>query len=306
MTSPVKWTTQQLQEDAEAAKSIFRRERLDEPLELYSRFFDAFVPIFRSVIEKLPDLSAKEPDPAILADMVRNKDKRTAFRYLTAPPISEDDLKTLAETTLSAASLTKNPDQAQRVRDIVLHVIDPHRFPWVVKSRLPEEHERQQAIIASAAMVAWKKVETSRRKDAKDVQEANVKELLRNLDFKEVAPRDIPLLDAAPALGEFCGESKLGDTRADLVVRLYDRRVMAIECKVSNSAVNSFKQVNHEAASKAAKWLRAFGERATVPSAVLGGVFNPSNLESAQLAGLALFWGFRLQDLGDFIRSAKP
>ena len=39
--------------------------------------------------------------------------------------------------------------------------------------------------------------------------------------------------------------------KAGTVVRLRDRRVMPIECKVSNSEVNSFKRVNHEAAGKA-------------------------------------------------------
>ncbi len=294
-----------MRDDAEEAKTIFRRERLDEPLEIYSRFFGAFVPIFESIIDKLPNLSAAEPDPEVLAGMVRDADQRTALRYLTGPPISEDDLKTLAETTLSPAALRRDPDQARRVRDVVLHIIDPHRFPWVGQPREPAKHEREQAVVASAALVAARKVETARRKDAKDAQEAQVKELLRGLGFKEVPAREIALLDRAPAPGEFCGESKLGDTRADLVVRLGDKRVMAIECKASNSAVNSFKRVNHEAAGKAAKWLRAFGDRATVPSAVLSGVFNPGNLETAQQAGLSLFWAFRLQDLADFVASSK-
>jgi hypothetical protein len=116
------------------------------------------------------------------------------------------------------------------------------------------------------------------------------------------------LLDVAPAPGEFCGESQLGDTRADLVVRLCDRRVMPIECKVSNSAVNSFKRVNHEAAGKAARWLAHFGERQVVPSAVLSGVFTPTNLETAQQGRLSLFWAFRLQDLADFVQgpNASP
>ena len=62
---------------------------------------------------------------------------------------------------------------------------------------------------------------------------------------------------------------------------------------------------HEEAAGKAAKWLRAFGDRATVPSAVLSGVFKPTNLETAQQAGLSLFWAFRLQDLADFVASSK-
>ena len=129
--------------------------------------------------------------------------------------------------------------------------------------------------------------------------------MLRDIDFTEVSPRDMPLLDAAPAPGEFCGESKLGDTRADLVVRLYDRRAMPVECKASNSAVNSFKRLNHEAVGKARAWLAGFGGRQIVPCAVISGVFNPANLETAQAEGLALVWSHRLDDLAEFTEATK-
>ena len=253
----------------------------------------------------MPDLSVPDVAPETVVGLVRDGDIRTAFRYLAAPPISEDDLKTLADTTLSASALRNDPEQARRVRGIVLHIIDPHRFPRVAEQRAPSAHEREQAVVASAALVAARKVETSRRSDAKQAQEDQVKELLRGIGFAEAPRRDIPLLDAAPGPGEFCGESRLGNTRADLVVRLYDRRAMPIECKVSNSSVNSFKRVNHEAAGKAKDWLTGFGKRQIVPAAVLGGVFNPSNLETAQRDGLALFWSHRLQDLADYIESTK-
>lgn len=305
MTSPPTWSAEQLRRDAAEAQSIFRRERLDEPLELYSRFFEAFAPVFRELIDRLPDLSASEAPGDVLAIMLRDKDKRTAFRYLAAPPISDDDLKTVSESKLSAKALRADAEQARRVRDIVLHVLDPYRFPWIGEDRDPAEHERAQAVVASAALVAAKKVETRRRMGAKELQEEKVKQLLRDLNFTEVPPRNIPLLDTAPAPGEFCGESRLGDTRADIVVRLYDRRVMPIECKVSNSAVNSFKRVNHEAAGKAGRWLQQFGDRAIVSSAVLSGVFHPGNLATAQEARLALFWGFRLQDFADFIEGTR-
>lgn len=253
----------------------------------------------------MPGLAAPDVDPEAVVDLVRDGDVRTAFRYLAAPPISEDDLKTLAETTLSASALQNDPAQACRVRDIVLHIIDPHRFPWVGEKRQPETHEREQAVVASAALVSARKVETARRSDAKKVQEDHVKQVLREIGFTEVRRRDIPLLDAAPAPGEFCGESKLGNTRADLVVRLYDRRAMPIECKASNSAVNSFKRLNHEAAGKAAAWLTGFGKLQTIPAAVLSGVFHPANLETAQGSGLALFWSHRLQDLAEYVTSTR-
>jgi len=75
------------------------------------------------------------------------------------------------------------------------------------------------------------------------------------------------------------------------------------DCKASNSEVNSFKRINHEAAGKAEKWLRDFGRKQVVPSAVVGGVFNADNLSDAQARDLYLFWSHRLGDLSAFIES---
>jgi hypothetical protein len=304
MGEPRIWTRAELAADAERATAIFRVERLDEPLDLYKKSFAQFQTIFGAIVEKLPELNKPYPGPEVLAEIIGDQDQKTAFRYLTAPPISEDDLKTLAKTTLSAKAMRENPDRAECVRKIVRQVIDPHRFPWIVENRQPTVHEREQAIVASAALVAAKKVETERRKDSTE-QENSVKRILRDSEFTEVRGRDIRLLDAAPAPGEFCRESKLGDTKGDIIVRLYDRRVMPIECKVSNSAVNSYKRLIHEAGGKASKWIDWFGRRQTVPAAVLSGVFSTANLEAAQNGDLALFWSHRVSDLVDFIESLR-
>ena len=305
MNEPKSWSLEELTSDSETSRELFRKQRLDEPLALYSEFFNDFVPVFGRIIDRLPRLAGDSIDPEAMPDLVQEGDSLTAFRYLAAPPVSEDDLKTLAETTLSATALRSNPAEARRVRDIVLHIIDPHRFPWIKEDRGPTPHERDRAVVASAALVAVRKVETSRRSGAKKEQEESVKAALREIGFAEVLSRDIPNLDAAPGRGEFCGECRLGGTRADLLIRLHDRRVMPVECKVSNSAVNSFKRINHEAAGKARDWLDGFGRRQTVPGAVISGVFNPANLETAQSEGLSLYWGHRLSDLRDFIESTR-
>ena len=224
MSEPKSWTRAELTNDAAASRMLFRKQRLDEPLALYSEFFNHFVPIFRRIIDRLPSLAEEPLHPETMPELVGDEDVRTAFRYLAAPPVSEDDLETLAETTLSAAALRRDIAEARRVRDAVLHIIDPHRFPWLQKDRNPTSHERDRAIVASAALVATRKVETSRRSGAKRSQEEAVKDKLREIGFRELPSRNIGNLDSAPAPGEFCGESKLGDTRADLVVRLHDSR----------------------------------------------------------------------------------
>jgi len=304
MADPKRWSLKELTKEAATATHLFRSGRTGEP-QLYSQFFDAFAPIFRDLIDKsLPELIKETIDADLIADIVSDQDSRTAYRYLAAPPISDDDLKTLAETKLSPAKLRTDSIEARRVREAVLNAIDPHRFPWVMQKRKPTNVERKIAIIASAVLVATQKVGTSRRSSAKNIQESAVKNLLADMKFAAIPARKIRLLEDGPQPGQYCGESQLGDTRADLVVRLPDRRYLAIECKVSNSKVNSFKRVNHEALGKARRWVGQFGSSAVVPAAVLSGVFEPKNLSAAQTNGLYLFWGHRLDDLRRFIRSS--
>lgn len=305
MAEPRSWTLAELAGDAAAARARFRAERLEEPRDLYVAFFDEMVPVFEGLVGHLEALLAEGADTGLVVEVVSDRLAGTAFRYLAAPPISEDDLRTLTDARLSRKELAADPEAARRVRDMVHQIIDPRRFRWIVERRPARPGERHAAVVASAALVAAQRVQTSRRSDAKLVQEEAVKALLRDMGFVERPPRDIPMLADAPGAGEFCGESRLGDTRADLVIGLFDRRALAVECKVSNSEVNSFKRVNHEAAGKAAKWNAQFGNRQIVAAAVLRGVFKPENLASAQDAGLCLFWSHRLDDLRGFVEGTR-
>ena len=306
MTTPRRWTLTELGQDAETAKREFRQTRLREPVEHYSAFFRSFAPIAAATIDRLGQLMADPIDARAVAEQVSDENQRVAFRYLAAPPISDDDLKNLAETTLRAPALRDDEAQAGRVRDVVSQLLDPHRFPWIAERRAPTESERHAGILSTTALIAARKVETWRRTNARTDQENAVKGLLRSAGVEEVPARHIEVLDSAPNPGTFCGESKLGNTRADLVVGLRDGRIVPIECKVSNSAVNSYKRINHEAAGKARAWVEAFGQRQVVPVAVISGVFNPDNLETAQEDGLVLIWRHRLSDLARLIDDPPP
>ena len=67
---------------------------------------------------------------------------------MSAPPISEDDLNILTGTTLAANVLRGDAEQARRIRDVVLHIIDPHRSPWIGEDRGPTREERRIAVVA--------------------------------------------------------------------------------------------------------------------------------------------------------------
>jgi len=306
MTSPQKWTKQQLQDDAETAIGRFRHERLDEPLALYNQHFTAFSALFSSLIDQIPELKKAKFDAQLIADIMGDDDTRRAFCCLTAPPISEDDLKTLAQASLSPARLLAEPDSARRIRDIAFRIPDPHRFPWLAGDRAPTKEEKKVAIVASAALVAARKVETFRRNDAKDRQEGGVKDTLRGLGFEEIKKCVIPTAAAGPGSGQFMGETPVAGAKADVVAGLPDGRLMIIECKVSNSSVNSYKRIVHDTGGKATIWHREIGRANIVVSAVLNGVFSVANLEHVQNdKDVFLFWDHRLADLEAFVKVTK-
>lgn len=303
MIEPPVWTSEQLEVDRLKAISIFRNERMEEPLEDYLEAFDEYQGYIEELLETTVDLA--QLDSAAL-DVLSDTHLLEAFRYLAAPPISEDDLQVLAEApSLAKSRLQRTPEAVRRLVDVVRLVLDRRRFAWVVENREPTEAERGAAIMASAALMAASRVQTKRRNVGKQQQEALVTQTLKDLGLKEVPAREIPTVALAPSPGEFCGESILGTRKGDIIVRLWDQRVMPIECKVSNSFLNSVKRLNNDAAVKAVSWQRDFGLRQVVPTAVLSGVYNLHNLVDAQERGLTLFWAHDLAPLTDWIQRTK-
>jgi hypothetical protein len=303
VTEPPVWTREQLEIDRLKAIAIFRTERMEEPLEDYLEAFDEYQGHIEELLETTVDLSQLEGSAL---DVLTDPHLLAAFRYLAAPPISEDDLTVLAEApSLAKGRLQSRPEDVRRLIEVVRLVLDRRRFAWVVENREPTEAERGAAVMASAALMAASRVQTNRRNLGKKQQEALVSKALKDLGLTEVAARDIPNISHAPAPGEFCGESVLGTRKGDIIVTLWDHRVMPIECKVSNSSLNSVKRLNNDAAVKAVSWKRDFGLRQVVPSAVLGGVYNLHNLLDAQDRGLSLFWAHDLSPLTAWIAQTK-
>jgi hypothetical protein len=286
MIAPPRWTDQELDRERIRAQELFRQERMQEPLEDYLEAFEQYQGAVEDLLETTTDLTRiDESSISVLTDPALLK----AFRYLSGPPISADDLKILAEAVLTPSRLKRDPEMTARVIQVVRVGLDRRRFPWVSEQREPTEHEREAAVLASAALMASARLSTARRNEGKDRQEQLVEDALLNLKLNKVATRRIETMNQAPRPGEFCRESQLGTRKADFVIGLYDQRIMAIECKVSNSATNSVKRLNNDAAAKAEAWIDEFGRVNIVPSAVLSGVYKTHNLTNAQNRGLTLF-----------------
>lgn len=303
MTDFPQWTPEQLETDLSIAISAFREERLQEPLEAYLEAFDECQGEVEVLLETTVDLSRLG---AITSGVLGERGLLEALRYLSGPPISEDDLKTLADIrSLSASSLRSDEEAVRRIVRVVMQGLDRRRFDWVSGEREPTEAERNAAVVASAALMATRRAATARRNEGKRKQEASVARSLLSAGFQQVRTRSIPVLEKAPQLGEFCGESKLGQRKADFIIRLWDLRIMPVECKVSNSSTNSVKRLNNDAAAKAEEWRNDFGSTQVVPTAVLSGAYRLHNLQEAQRRGLAIFWAHDLQSFLSWIEKTR-
>jgi hypothetical protein len=299
---PPVWSPEDLDRGRLAAIQLFREERMEEPLEHYLDAFDLYRDVIEELLEVTVDLSLiREQATAVLTDTLTQE----VVRYLAGPPISKDDLRVLADdASLAPSRLRRDPVMARRIIEIVMLGLDRGRFPWVAEDREPNDAERAAAAVATAALIASRRVVTKRANESKQGQEDDVEAVLLNhAQFTRVGTRTINTLADAPEPGCFCRESLFGERKADLVVTLRDKRVMPIECKVSNSSTNSVKRLNNDAAAKAEAWSSLFGTRGVVPTAVLSGVYKRHNLEQAQRSGLTLFWAHDLP--GPFVEFLK-
>ena len=290
MKAPPIWTKQELDDARVRAEEHFRQDRHTEPLELYLDLFDDYQGVVEEVLEQTVDLAQLRAEAlGLLAD----KRKLEVLRYLSGPPVSEDDLKILVQAkSLTASRLDSN--LLDRLVSFIQDWHDRRRFPWVKESWEPDEPDRKAAILATTALLAMRRLETMRRNQGKKIQEELVATQLRRSRFDPVSTRRVTTLSKAPEPGQFCRESIFGSRKADFIIGLPDGRTMALECKVSNSATNSIKRLNNDAAAKAITWRTEFGTVQVVTAAVLGGVYGLRNLVDAQTAGLTIFWSHDL------------
>ncbi|MDQ4039092.1 MAG: XamI family restriction endonuclease, partial [Actinomycetota bacterium] len=200
--SPPRWTSDQFERGVAKAIEVFRDERLNEAREDYTSHFDDAQSAVEDLLELTVDLTELRANGH--AALTRYYE---ATRYLTAPPISHDDLQTLSGV---AARFQRTADGWPPTIDTVIELIDRQRFPWLIQNRQPTEAEKRAAVLATAAQVAARRVLTARANEAKSAQEQVVKDSLLGAGFAEVEPRTINTMRSAPGPGEFCGECMLG------------------------------------------------------------------------------------------------
>lgn len=92
MIDPPRWPRDKLEADRLRAIAVFRMQRLQESLEGYALAVDEQREVVADFLRATADL--RRADEESLVEILTDKRHLRAFRYLSGPPISEDDLKT--------------------------------------------------------------------------------------------------------------------------------------------------------------------------------------------------------------------
>jgi XamI restriction endonuclease. len=291
---PPNWPSSRLEEDRLTAIASFVVRRLKEGDPEYLHKFAESEELIRRMFSLTDDLTAFDEahvagHPALLLDIAR---------FTAGPPVSADDFWTL----LSIKKRKNLPTGNVAAAVSLLHgLLDMRRFAWVREGRLPTGAEKEIAIVATASLRAVERARTSRRSAEQARQEALVATKLESAGVEAVHTAKHPDKDLPP--GSFKKGFQFEGKQCDILVRLHDERFLAIECKSSNSAVNSVKRLN-DVNEKADVWRKERGAK-VVTAAVIAGVFGLADLEKAQQKGVFLFWEHDLTPLLDYVSATK-
>lgn len=305
---PAKATAEEIKVDAGLARAEFRHRRLGLPLADYEATYPTTKAAADTVIAALNQVLKPPADKDLLASFVANKAQFSALRSLAASPISEDDLDTLLDESLNRTALRKSQELADKLSALLVSCLDPKRFPWVIADREATPEELAAAQLATAVLVTVSTVQAGRRGEESKALEGKVEEILLAAGYTKAPKRNGGIKQIAhfPARGTFVRATIFGSHNGDYVIGLKDGRILALECKASNSEVNGFKRLNKEVCVDAGDWYREFGHSSVVAAAALRGVFKPANVLAAQNQNVYIFWWHKLDALADFLSAAVP
>ena len=260
-------TSDELEKARAEALANFVQGRRDEGVDSYRAQLVRCVALVSDLLALTDDLLAFAPDV-----LVEKPEYVEAARFLCAPPVSADDLN-----SLSGFQVTKRrriePEAAAAAASVLRALFDAECLPWLSEGKHPTDMERRVALMWTAGLWAAELQRTARRTRESRRQKDSVFAALRAVGFvEESRRRALSTLDELPR-GAFCDETLLDGAKCDVPVRLLDGRLLAIECKVSNSAINSVKRLLRETGNKAERWRNEFGQQ-VLPAAVLSGVFR--------------------------------
>jgi XamI restriction endonuclease len=303
---PTVWTETELAEQAQISLNAFVDRRLAEPSGKYAAHLEAHNTTIGLLFKTMAKIDPANPDPHAVRAVLLDDKLFDALRYVTGPPVSQDDLGVLVTRSiarLGKTAIRQSEKTSAEVLALICKLADPFRFPWIVQRRQATRRELRESIGATAILQATQSLQTERRSYGK-VVEKRLEIRLTELGFKRAQTPSKARITAPmhyPKYPDFYGECTVHGRKVDLLIALPTGRMIALEAKDSSSALNSVKRLNNDTAAKA-KHFAAEGGKNIVNVALLSGVFKVESLISAQQAGLYLVWS---HDLDRFIAWIK-
>jgi hypothetical protein len=308
---PQRWTEAELKREAEAARRIFvkeRRKAVKEELATYRRLVAEYERAARDLLTATSDLTK------ITGKSLQRRPLLNIARYAAVPTISKDDLDNLTDAKFGNW-LGQTTDRGARpssaefnlAAQIVKESLDPVRAPWLSPRRSARAQERKRFATMTAVIPAATGLSSARRNRSAARQEEATRAACQAAKYQLVEPRGT-LTDPEKEMpaASFSNPRTLNRTRMDVPIRLRDGhgtglKFLAVEAKVSNSALNSRKRLI-EVSEKGAKWDASGKLYSFRTAAVLAGDFSVERLQEAQDGGIWIFWEHRLADLTRFLK----
>ncbi|MCC6222207.1 MAG: XamI family restriction endonuclease [Thermoleophilia bacterium] len=303
------WSEAELAERREHSIELFvgswGPELQDEYIKLKTRCAETV----SELLTRTDNLRALRSDPAFF-HRSGNRALLAPARFMTVPQLSEDNFKVIARTLGPVETL--------------LAFLGRERFPWMAEDPPgePTPEAIRRAVDVTAELWTIQKQGTSQRMESSRAQEEAVRARLAASGLTFVSPaefgrrsqslgtRYVQSLGIVPAnvrdllgLGEFTTEQLVAGHKSDVPVLLPRGVLMTIECKVSNSATNSYKRLIRETDGKRRAWREQFGDGGVRTAAVISGVYSAKNLLDAQSEGMLIFFDHDLGALDAFLRS---
>lgn len=208
----MKWTIEEITADAAKARDLFRTRRLGESKEQYLQAFLVLETANTDITPRLAKVFSDPVNPELIASLLKDDDLLTALRYLCAPPISKDDLETLIGNKLAWTQVSQSQERAKAIRDVIVAVLDPKRFPWIIEKRAATRMEIEKAILASTVAASSQRVQTIRRGDERTTLQDAVARVLLDAGFIK-AKKSGPIKNLradAPGPNEYMTEVLVG------------------------------------------------------------------------------------------------
>ena len=235
---------------------------------------------------------------------------REAMRFLPDVPISDDDLKVQIEHHARPGGALAEVPASKRAATFIATLLDASCDPLYRNLGALSRAQENELVRRLAGNMLSRQIETHSRNYLSNTQEASVREVVADGGFSK-REDTIPLGEIDDlGVGKFTPrEVKIagpaGNSKADCAVRTSTDSIAVIEAKVSGSQVNGHKRLVKEVVNKGAVWREALGEDVTYPVAVLGGVFKPEDVITAQEHGIFIVWDHDLGRLAELLRTLR-